>query len=130
MWSGARLFSFTFGAYSEHALREQVTDQSFRSLMTAIRYNQEFALMISAMGIALSTGGKLAELRTFMRSAWLFVIGTLLFSFSIYLSVTVDLPRFVSLPPVGGTTIMVAWLLLLATGWKSLKERIGKARVQ
>ena len=115
-------FSVAFGAYSEHTLRENVTDEIFRSLMTAIRYNQITAVIISAIGIAIAIGGKLPEMRTFRWSGYIFILGTLLFSFSIYLSVIMNLPNLVYLTPFGGITIMIAWLTLVTSGLLALKK--------
>ena len=126
-------FSVAFGAYSEHALRPIVTDEIFRSLMTAIRYNQINAVIISAIGIAIAIGGKLplqnlGEMRTFRLSGYLFILGTLLFSFSIYLSVIMNLPKLVYLTPFGGITIMIAWLTLVASGLLVLKNTNGSRK--
>ena len=120
-------FSVAFGAYSEHALRPIVTDEIFRSLMTAIRYNQINAVIISAIGIAIAIGGKLplqnlGEMRTFRLSGYLFILGTLLFSFSIYLSVIINLPNLVYLTPFGGITMMIAWLTLVVSALLVLKK--------
>ena len=105
--------SVAFGAYAEHGLREVVSEENFRFLMTAIRYNQVNAVVVSTIGIALLNGGKLSSITTLRWSGVLFIAGTVLFSFSIYLSVLLDIPSFVYLTPVGGITIMGAWLLLM-----------------
>ena len=105
--------SVAFGAYAEHGLREVVSEENFRFLMTAIRYNQVNAVVVSTIGIALLNGGKLASITTLRWSGVLFIAGTVLFSFSIYLSVLLDIPSLVNLTPVGGITIMGAWLLLM-----------------
>ena len=83
--SGALLgfISVAFGAFAEHGLRESLTDEQFRFLMTAIRYNQVHAVVVTAIGIALLNGGKLAKIPVFRWSGLLFIFGTMLFSFSI-----------------------------------------------
>ena len=108
--------SLAFGAYAEHGLREMLTDEHFRFLMTAVRYNQVHAVVIAAIGLALLSGGKLSCIPALKWSGLLFIIGTMLFSFSIYLSVSLDLPGLVNIAPVGGMTIMAAWTLLMVTG--------------
>jgi len=84
--------------------------------MTAVRYNQVHALIISAIGLAQLNGGKLANISALKWSGLLFIIGTVLFSFSIYLSVSLNIPGLVNITPIGGVTIMAAWLLLFITG--------------
>ena len=114
--------SVAFGAYAEHGLQGIVTDEHFRFLMTAIRYNQVHAVIIAAIGLTLLNGGKLANIPTLKWSGLLFIIGTVLFSFSIYLSVSLNLPQLISIAPIGGMTIMVAWLTLLITGFFARKK--------
>ena len=105
--------SVAFGAYAEHGLREVVTEEHFRFLMTAIRYNQVHAVVIIAIGLALLNGGKLSNVTALKWSGLLFIIGTVLFSFSIYLSVSINIPSLVNITPVGGITIIAAWLVLM-----------------
>ena len=84
--------------------------------MTAVRYNQVHAVVIAAIGLVLLNGGKLSSITALKWSGLLFIIGTMLFSFSIYLSVSLDLPGLVNMTPIGGMTIMAAWLLLMVAG--------------
>jgi uncharacterized membrane protein YgdD (TMEM256/DUF423 family) len=116
-------FSVVFGAYCEHNLRESVSDEHFRSLMTAIRYNQINAVIISVIGIVVGMNGRLADIRTFKWSGYVFILGTLLFSFSIYLSVALEQPGLFYLTPVGGVTILLVWLVLASSGLAALKSK-------
>ncbi len=115
--------SVAFGAYAEHGLRETVSEEHFRFLMTAIHYNQVHAVIISTIGLVLLNGGKLGRIRVLRWSGLLFIAGTVLFSFSIYISVSFALPSLVNVTPIGGMTIMVAWLMLLASAL-SAREKL------
>ena len=114
-------FSVAFGAYSEHGLRPKVSDEEFRMLMTAIRYNQVHALIISALGLIILTSSFL-NIHLFRRSGFLFIVGTILFSFSIYTSVGLQIPSLLYLTPVGGITLMVSWLSLAYAAYKFQKN--------
>jgi uncharacterized membrane protein YgdD (TMEM256/DUF423 family) len=114
--------SVMFGAFAEHGLKANISDEHFRFLMTAIRYNQIHAVMISAIGLAFLSNSKLAEIRLLKLSAMLFIIGTILFSFSIYLSVTFQIESLIFFTPFGGMTIMLAWILLCAATIKLGKK--------
>ena len=114
--------SVAFGAYAEHGLREAVTEEHFRFLMTAIRYNQVHAVVIAAIGLALLNGGKLSNVTALKWSGLLFIIGTVMFSFSIYLSVSLDIPNLVNITPVGGMTIMAPWLVRMVAGILAKKK--------
>ena len=114
-------FSVAFGAYSEHGLRPKVSDEEFRMLMTAIRYNQVHALIISALGLIILPSSFL-NIHLFRRSGFLFIVGTILFSFSIYTSVGLQIPSLLYLTPVGGITLMVSWFSLAYAAYKFQKN--------
>ena len=54
--------SVMFGVFAEHGLKANISDEHFRFLMTAIRYNQIHAVMISSIGLAFLSN-KLAEIK-------------------------------------------------------------------
>ena len=105
-----------FGVFAEDGLRAGVSDEQFRFLMTAVRYNQVNALIIASIGLALLGSSKFEHITALKLSGALFIIGTMLFSFSIYLSVSFEIPSLVNITPVGGVTLMAAWLSLLVSG--------------
>jgi uncharacterized membrane protein YgdD (TMEM256/DUF423 family) len=51
--------SVAFGAYAEHGLKTNISTEHFDMLMTAIRYNQLYAIIISGIGLILLNDGKL-----------------------------------------------------------------------
>mgnify|MGYP005680041793 FL=1 len=114
-------FSVAFGAYSEHGLRPKVSDEEFRMLMTAIRYNQVHALIISVLGL-ITLPSSFLNNHLFRWSGFLFIVGTILFSFSIYISIGLQIPSLLYLTPVGGITLMVSWLLLAYAAYKFQKN--------
>ena len=116
-------FSVFFGAYSEHSLREIVSEEHFRQLMTGIRYNQVNSVLICAIGIANLSKIQVFESRLFQVVGYLFILGTLLFCFSIYASITFGLPSLVYLTPFGGITIMISWISLLVFGILTFKSK-------
>ena len=120
--SGAILgfVSVSFGAYSEHGLKPIVSEEDFRFLMTAIRYNQVNSVIISAIGLFILVADK-NKIKLFKLSGQIFVIGTLLFSFSIYLSILLKMPNLQYLTPIGGMTLLGAWLMFLISALKFKK---------
>ena len=116
-------FSVFFGAYTEHSLREIVSEEHFRQLMTGIRYNQINSVMICAIGIANLSKFNLFESRFFKAIGFLFIIGTIMFSFSIYASITFGIPKLVYITPVGGVTIMISWVSLMIFGLLAYKKK-------
>ncbi|MFL2667913.1 MAG: DUF423 domain-containing protein [Burkholderiales bacterium] len=116
------LISVAFGAYSEHGLKQMVTEEEFRFLMTAVRYNQIHAVVTVAIGLGILSGIPSLQTSLIRWSGKLFILGTTLFSFSIYLSVGLDMPELVNVTPFGGTIIMLAWTLLAICGYKSVTQ--------
>ena len=120
--SGAILgfVSVSFGAYSEHGLKPIVSEEDFRFLMTAIRYNQVNSVIICAIGLFILVADK-NKIKLFKLSGQIFVIGTLLFSFSIYLSILLKMPNLQYLTPIGGMTLLGSWLIFLISALKFKK---------
>tara|TARA_Y100001934_G_C12241263_1_gene720420 strand:- start:596 stop:1006 length:411 start_codon:yes stop_codon:yes gene_type:complete len=115
------LFSVGFGAFSEHVLRMEVSDEQFRFLGTALRYNQVNAVAIVAIGFALLSSARV-DMRALHWSGQLFIAATILFSFSIYASVATGLEMILYATPVGGTINMAAWAMLAKAGYSSLNS--------
>ena len=91
--------------------------------MTGIRYNQINSVMICAIGIANLSNFNLFESRFFKVIGFLFIIGTIMFSFSIYASITFGIPQLVYITPVGGVTIMISWVSLMIFGLLAYKKK-------
>ncbi len=111
--------SVAFGAYSEHGLQPKVSAEIFRQVMTGVRYNQVHAVVVSALGLFLLLSPD-KNLLWFNVAGYGLVIGTMLFSFSIYAAAMLANPEITRLAPIGGITIMVAWLVLAYCGLRGL----------
>ena len=114
--------SVAFGAYSEHSLKPVVTEEQFRFLITAIRYNQIHAIIIIITAIVQIDNSE--QSRIIMK--WVgrtFIVGTICFCFSIYLSVLTGISEITYLTPVGGLTLIFAWILLGIAGVQLKKRR-------
>jgi len=108
--------SIAFGAYSEHVLKYIVTPESFNSLLKALQYNQLYSILISAIGLTLLKNTKLRGISILRSSGVLFIIGTIMFSFSIYFAILLHLPYLTKITPFGGILIMISWLFLFVSG--------------
>ena len=96
--------SVAFGAYAEHGLRPGLDDEIFRHVMTAIRFNQVYALVVTGLGLALYAPMASGLHRHLGRVGYVFSLGTVLFSFSIYASAQLGMPSLTYATPVGGIT--------------------------
>ena len=97
------------GAFGAHGLKKIVGPESVASFNTGVRYQMYHALVCLILG-NLAVLSEAAKKRIF----YLFVIGTLLFSGSIYL-LTIDEALGISLSSIGFITPLGGLLLIL--GW-------------
>jgi len=107
------------GALTGHSPGAGLDTSDMSSLMTAIRYHQAGAIMTVVTGLASVVVGTQTAMRRLRVSAWLFVAGTLLFSFSIYARMLLGLEWLGPVTPVGGLCHMAGWIAL---GWAALAK--------
>jgi len=122
LFAGAVLgfLSVAIGAAAEHALRPGLDEETWRWVMTAIRYHQVGSLAALAVGLGVWIDLPPKATRRLTLAGWLFIAGTLLFSFSIYATALTGIEGLTYLTPFGGTTLMIAWLVVV---WAALARR-------
>jgi len=109
------LLSVMMAAYIDHALIAYLTEKSLNSMLTAVRYHQFYSIIICILGLALPLQTNSRIKSWLSRTAYLFLIGLILFSFSIYISSLFNVVGIIYLTPVGGIVLMVGWLSLIRT---------------
>ncbi len=108
------------GAYVDHVLVHAIDVKTLSMIKTALHYHELYAVMISAIGLVcyLKNDAMLLKL-----SAWTFIIGTMLFSFSIYLKALTGTIAWIKLTPIGGTLLMAGWGLLACSSFKYIRKQ-------
>lgn len=102
-----------FGAFGAHLLKKKLTSEQLQSFETGVKYQMYHAIILLVLGF------KLALNSTLNRAIFLaFIIGTILFSFSIYglvLSAASNKKlRFLGpVTPLGGLFLIFGWGLLM-----------------
>lgn len=104
--------SVILGAFGAHALKKVLSEAALRSFETGVRYQMFHAIVLLIVGFYFSFSTKLEN-----AMAWMFIVGTFLFSVSIYiLSMTEFLNiklRFLGpVTPLGGLFMITGWILL------------------
>jgi uncharacterized membrane protein YgdD (TMEM256/DUF423 family) len=110
------------GAFGAHGLQDR-----FRSLgeqpdglsvdrlqavfQTAAQYHMYCALALLAVGLLAATGRTGTSLQL---AGWLFLIGSLVFSGSLYLLSVTGLKWLGAITPIGGVAMLAGWLALAA----------------
>ena len=107
------LLAIIFGAFGAHALKKRLSTDQLKSFETGVKYQMYHALLLIVLGFNLNLD---TVIERYMVHC--FVLGTFLFSFSIYglvLSASKGKKlRFLGpITPIGGLLLVVAWGLLL-----------------
>jgi len=109
--------SVAFGAYSEHGLRPKVDAETFRSVMTAVRYNQIYSALLFALGLLFYADIPSEAISRLYYVAGGFTLGCVLFCFSIYLWAYTGIKALSYAAPFGGILFMLSWLAAI---WAAL----------
>lgn len=112
--------SVALGASAEHILQSRVDAEVWRWVMTAVRYHQVGALVVTALGLSLTAGARPA--RWLAMSGWFLIAGTILFSFSIYAAALTGIRELTYVTPLGGVSLMFGWLVLIWAGIRAYKD--------
>jgi uncharacterized membrane protein YgdD (TMEM256/DUF423 family) len=103
-----------FGAFGAHALANRATPEELNAFEIGARYHMYHALALLAVAW-LATQGDSALVTT---AGWAFLIGTLLFSGSLYVLGITGSRALVLATPIGGVAFMIGWLCLVARAIK------------
>ena len=108
------LSAVLFGAFGAHALRETLSaHDSIQTWETAVRYQMWHALALILLSM-ISLKHPIPKM-----TGACFVVGTLLFSGSLY-GLALDGPKWLGpVTPLGGLCLMIGWLLLAYLSFKN-----------
>lgn len=84
---------------------------------TAVQYHFYHSLALLAVGVIALSQPQTVMLRS---SGWLFLIGIVVFSGSLYLLSITGIRWLGAITPLGGLAFIGGWACLAATGWKLL----------
>ncbi len=102
------------GAFAAHGLEGRVSPRALEIFQTGAHYHLTHALAIFGTALIGGPGAARATL-----AAWLFAIGIVLFSGSLYFLVLADSTALVLATPVGGVSLLAGWVAL---GLAALKQ--------
>ena len=103
------------GAFGAHALRQRLDDYSRGVFETAVQYHFYHSLALLAVGLLALSQPQTVLLKS---SGWLFFIGILIFSGSLYLLSITGHRWLGAVTPLGGLSFIAGWACLAAIGWK------------
>lgn len=106
--AGSALISVAAGAFGAHALRGRLSTEYLAVFETAARYQMYHALGLLAVAWAL--GRWPAGMAQW--AGWLFVVGTVLFSGSLYALALTGSRWLGAITPLGGVAFLLGWICL------------------
>ncbi len=102
------------GAFGAHALRTRLAPDLLVAFETGVRYQMYHALGL----LAVAWVGARWPLPAVRAAGWLFVVGTLGFSGSLYLLAFTGVRGWGAVTPLGGLAFLAGWLALVVGVWK------------
>ena len=110
------LLTVALGAFGAHGLRGRVADDLLVTWGTGADYLGMHALALLACGmLALHVPGS----RLIGAAGWCFVVGSLLFSGSLFALVLTGMRGLGAVTPFGGTLLIAGWALLGIGAWRN-----------
>ncbi len=110
--AASALIAVGAGAFGAHALRARLAPDLLAVFETAARYQMYHALALLAVGWAVTRWPGPWP----VRAGWLFAVGTVVFSGSLYALALTGVRWLGAITPLGGVAFLAGWAcLLLAT---------------
>ncbi len=105
--AGAKLalLGVALGAFGAHALRERLSPEDLAIFETGVRYQMYHALALFAVAWAASRWPGTAV----NAAGWMFIVGVLIFSGSLYALVLTDTRWLGAITPLGGVALILGW---------------------
>ena len=96
------------GAFGAHGLKNTLAPEMLTVYETAVRYQMYHAFALIISGIISSRSNAKCTM-----AGWCFLVGTLLFSGSLYLMTLTGARWLGAVTPFGGVAFLLGWILLL-----------------
>ena len=101
------MLAVTFGAFGAHALKSRLDEHALGVFQTAVQYHFYHSLALLAVGVIALSQPQTALLRS---SGYLFLVGIVVFSGSLYLLSMSGLRWLGAITPLGGLAFIAGWL--------------------
>lgn len=95
------------GAFGAHGLEGKISENALKTWEKAVNYQMFHTVSILLTGIVLLK----TQTSSLLWAGWMFVIGILLFSGSLYLYSTTGVRILAMITPFGGVAFLIGWIL-------------------
>jgi uncharacterized membrane protein YgdD (TMEM256/DUF423 family) len=100
------------GAFGAHGLASRLDPHALQIFETGARYQMYHALAIGLAALAVRAGAPSAASAAASVAAWLFLVGIVLFSGSLYLLAVTGVTKLGLVTPFGGLAFLAGWVSL------------------
>ncbi len=101
--------SVALGAFGAHGLRSQLSPHLLGVFQTGVQYQMYHALALLFIGLWAQQNPRLRYVNW---SGWLLLLGTVLFSGSLYLLAITGISSLGMITPLGGVCFLAGWIVL------------------
>lgn len=101
-----------FGAFGAHALKDVLTDHYATVYETAVQYQMFHAVGLILIGILMSKS-LFGPIPLLSRAGMIMLIGTIVFSGSLYVLAVTQIKVLGAITPIGGVLFLIAWVLVM-----------------
>jgi uncharacterized membrane protein YgdD (TMEM256/DUF423 family) len=109
----AGLTAVALGAFGAHALRSRLSPDMLAVFETGVRYHFYHALALVATALIMARYND----RLITAAGWLFAIGIVLFSGSLYALALTGVTVLGAITPIGGVAFLLGWACLAIAAW-------------
>ena len=96
------------GAFGAHGLEGKISEKALNTWEKAVNYQMFHTVSILVTALAFAKFGA----TNLLTAGWLFVVGILLFSGSLYLYAVTGTKFLAMITPFGGITFLIGWVML------------------
>lgn len=96
------------GAFGAHGLEGKISDQALKTWEKAVQYQMFHTVSILFTALAMIK----IQATSLAWSGWLFTIGIILFSGSLYVYSTTGIRSLAMITPFGGVFFLIGWIVL------------------
>jgi len=109
-------FAVAIGAFAAHGLKKVLTPEMIEVVKTGVQYQMYHALALLLVALWLNHKPVTPGLKA---GGLAFILGSLLFSGSLY-ALALGAPRWLGpITPLGGLCFLIGWALLLVAAWRT-----------
>lgn len=107
--------SVALGAFGAHILEGKLSEHYLSTWQTGVQYQMFHAVALLAIGILIS---RFPDSSLLSWSGWLFLVGIVLFSGSLYILSISGIKVLGAITPLGGVSFLAGWILLMVASSK------------